>query len=315
MRTILALCLALAGCGTAARQAALPTQVINIPVLSCNTGEEAVQNYLRTPDAGALAPTTLPHASPVTRTTTIRMDTCADYARNRYTVRRVLVRDSQGTVRILEAAANSPDFGKVLFGTGGGMIFSFSDGTGTYELQTYIQAGQALLAAGQWVGEASAIFGHVEWGDPFAGDFCEGGGHFKRIERSLGTFSLDAEFCTFLGGGNTTGYTIQTLTVVDRATTSPVSGQRFTFSSEDIVRLSRGANGEPFATGKNVEYSWGHHNDSDMMRIRLSSAVWVMLAGSLTESALARNVEGEVTTEEFPGHFLLGTDTPLPIFR
>ena len=158
------------------------------------------------------------------------------------------------------------------------------------------------------------LLGNLIEGDPFHDNKCQFGQQEAPIKFMLGSASFTGEACTFLGGGETTGYEIISLTVHD---TNPLGG-KVLFSKEDIVKQNA------------LKYQWNHHNGCDSMMVKTPFATYAMTSapiagcGKILEGAPQRDMldnnpnviytvkykgKKETTHELKCGHYLFGCQT------
>lgn len=115
----------------------------------------------------------------------------------------------------------------------------------------------------------TVIVGGLAPGDSFAGQVCPFTQQPLSAAFSLGTAQFTVTGCSFLGGGETTGYTIHTLSVEDSsAALDPGERRRFTLATEAELTAA-------------LDYRWNHHNACDSFHLTLPHAEYAASASPL----------------------------------
>jgi hypothetical protein len=104
------------------------------------------------------------------------------------------------------------------------------------------------------------IAGGLEPGDVFASRPCPFGENLFSKTWRMGTADFAVRACAFLGGGQTTGYRINHLSITDSNSLLTTAEQStFTFEGEDAVTAV-------------MNYLWNHHNACDSFHLALPHA-------------------------------------------
>jgi hypothetical protein len=128
--------------------------------------------------------------------------------------------------------------------------------------------------------ESRALLGIVEVGDAFSGGPCEIGTSFFQSQVNLGSARLLFDLCTFLGGGETTGYTIKKIVVVDKNPLVPAA----TRGSEQVF--------EGAALEGALRYKFNHHNACDSFVLSVPALESVYAATSAPAAGCGTSIEG-----------------------
>ena len=126
-----------------------------------------------------------------------------------------------------------------------------------------------LIPSGFEYSSIYVVAGGLAPGDAFAGLPCKFGEQTLETSFMLSTATFEVEACTFLGGGETTGYRITSLSIQDSsAELTSAEQQRFEFPTiEDVDSV--------------LTYRWNHHNGCDSFHLALPHAEYAATASPL----------------------------------
>ena len=128
-----------------------------------------------------------------------------------------------------------------------------------------------LDVGGSWSPSGPVLFGALEAVDSFADLPCDWGETLEPSHIDLDAASLDVLLCTFLGGGNTTGYRPAAVTVKNDSLLVPelVRGEPIELTVGDCPRSTDDP--DPCALeGGTLSYDWDHHNENDWWELYVS---------------------------------------------
>ena len=112
------------------------------------------------------------------------------------------------------------------------------------------------------------VVGRFEVGDPFAESPCAPDESHRTASFSLGTAAFEVGLCTFLGGGETTGYRVIEMTVQDdNDALSPEDREPMVLSDADL----EGA----------LQVSWHHHNACDSFVLTTNHASYAATSAAM----------------------------------
>jgi len=97
------------------------------------------------------------------------------------------------------------------------------------------------------------IVGRLELGDSFQNVVCRGGQEQRESVVSYADLTLTMTLCLFQGGGQTVGYTLATLQVLDNSPHLPATARGKPVDIDVKEAVAQGT----------LLYGYGHHNDSD----------------------------------------------------
>ncbi len=128
--------------------------------------------------------------------------------------------------------------------------------------------------------QSEALIGTIEVGDAFSGGPCKIGTTFTKSQVILEKASLTFDLCTFLGGGETTGYTIEKVVVNDRDPLIPEAqrGLDQVFEKETLKSALR--------------YQYNHHNACDSFVLTVPALNSVYAATSSPSAGCGSPVSG-----------------------
>lgn len=125
-----------------------------------------------------------------------------------------------------------------------------------------------------------AMAGRLELKDSFAQGKCQGGQSEIIYRFQMDTADFEYEVCTFLGGGETTGYDIKKVTVKDSSKLIPVALR----NSPIILEGNDLSNA--------LKYKWNHHNACDSFVLKVAKTSATYAATSAPMAGCGTSVEG-----------------------
>lgn len=150
------------------------------------------------------------------------------------------------------------------------------------------------------------LIGKLELGDSFLESHCRIWQQEKKFSVTYADVTLDTTLCLFQGGGQTLGFEIATLDIIDNnATLSPqYRGQRLTIDVPQAIK-----NG-------NLVYGYSHHNDGDRFNLKVPETgaqyeLWQSTVLNL-EYRLSYPGSNPPVTGSGKGMILMGESPPPP---
>ncbi|MGE0173375.1 MAG: hypothetical protein AB7T49_11330 [Oligoflexales bacterium] len=121
------------------------------------------------------------------------------------------------------------------------------------------------------------IAGSFRQGNPFTEGPCKDGQMPYDRTFKFEKAKLKFQTCTYMGGGETTGYDIKKIEITDESTHLPVENHKtYTFEGDQIKNISQGD--QP---GTEMRYAWSHHNACDSFVLTLPHATYTATAAAM----------------------------------
>jgi hypothetical protein len=275
--------------------------IAQVQPLKCATGTSPASFSLvpitKWPTAKKVA-AVIPGITQITRAKgnlSFRLDLCGDDNNGAFTLKRVLFHPySESPIEMYDESNSKfvtvEKLQEALFEQPQGfkVVIRGSDNRGVLIVgakntpENFIAAvGIEFMANGKYQPTAiSALVGTFFLGDSLSGGPCKIGQDQRTSTVKLGTANLTFDICTFLGGGETTGYTINSLKVTDTNSAIPqnMRGVEQIFEGEALKQA--------------LAYRYNHHNACDSFVLKATALKAVYTASSSPAAGCGMTLPG-----------------------